>query len=298
MKNVVVENNNLQLWNEKENFISYLDVSHETLETYGKGIKYFLNYLKENDIINPTRNDLRVFRDSLKQNLSINTINSYLTSIRRFFNYLEINNLYENITKDVKSIKMSKIPKKQVLTQEQASEIYKSLSNKREKCLFGLAITTGLRGIELARANIEDIKIHNGEIVLWVQCKKHESKDEYVKLSNQVIEDIYNYVGDRTQGNIFISNSNNNKGNGVTTKTLRLEIKNIFKRFGLDSDTFSLHSLRRSAGTIAYNCGSDVYSIQQMLHHKSISTTQRYINQSTRDNNKIEYNIANAIFGN
>ena len=71
--------------------------------------------------------------------------------------------------------------------------------------MFSLLITTGLRGIEVARAKIEDIKIHNGEVVLWVQCKKHDSKDEYAKLSNQVLEDIKNYIGNRTNGYIFVS---------------------------------------------------------------------------------------------
>ena len=144
------------------------------------------------------------------------------------YRYLEIHNLYRNICVDIKGAKYDTTPKKEILSIEQAQNIYKNLTDLREKCLFGLLITTGLRGIEVARAMIEDIKIHNGEVVLWIQCKKHDSKDEYVKLSSQVLKDIKNYIGNRTSGYIFTSTSNNNNGGGLTTKTLRLIIKSIF----------------------------------------------------------------------
>lgn len=297
MKNEIIGKENFDLFKESESFISYLDVCDGTIQTYKEGLKVFFEYLITNNIKYPTRNDLRAFRDELKGKLSIYTINSYLTAIRRFFKYLELNNIYEDITKDIKSIKTTKIPKKQVLTLEQTKEIYNSLTDLREKCLFSLFVSTGMRAIEVSRALIEDIKIHNGEFVLFFQGKMREDKSEYVKLSNQTLNDILNYIGDRKSGNIFISTSNNNKGNGVTTKTLRLEIKNIFKRFNLDYDTFSCHSLRRTFATIAYNGGADIYEIKEVLRHRSVSTTTRYLAQATRDNNKTECNVSNLIFG-
>ena len=297
MKNEMIGKENLYLSNEVENFIDYLDVSKGTLQTYKESLKVFFEYLVANNIKRPTRNDLRGYRETLKQSLSIYTINSYLTAIRRFFGYLEINDIYEDITKDIKNIKTSNIPKKQVLTLEQTKNIYNSLTNNREKALFGLMCSTGMRTIEVSRALIEDIKIHNGEFVLFFRGKMRDDKSEYVKLSGQTLQDILNYIGDRKEGNIFISTSNNNKGNGVTTKTLRLEIKNIFKRFNLDYDTFSCHSLRRTFATIAYNSGADIYEIKEVLRHRSVSTTTRYIAQITRDNNKTECNVSNLIFG-
>lgn len=297
MKNLIIERSSLDLFKEQETFIDYLDVSNGTLATYKEGIKAFLEYLAVKNIKCPTRNDLRAFREELKGKLSVYTINSYLTSIRRFFGYLEQNGIYEDITSDIKGVKISKIPKKQVLTLEQTKEIYNSLTNLREKCLFSLFVSTGMRAIEVSRALIEDIKVHNGEFVLFFQGKMREDKNEYVKLSDQTLQDILNYIGDRKSGNIFVSTSNHNKGNGVTTKTLRLEIKNIFKRFNLDYDTFSCHSLRRTFATIAYNGGADIYEIKEVLRHRSVSTTQRYISQTARDNNKTECNVSNLIFG-
>lgn len=279
-----------------ENFIKYLDVDEKTLKTYRVGIRTLIEYFNKKSIKNPTRKNIIEFRDYLRENYSSNTVNSYMIAVRALFKYLEIHNRYENITIDIKGAKYSQTPKKQVLTLEQSKFIYDNLIDLREKCLFSLLITTGLRGIELQRAKIEDIKMYNGEIVLWVQCKKHDSKDEYVKLSKQVLTDIKNYVGNRKSGNIFISTSNNSLGNGISTTTIRKIIKNIFKRFGLNDESFSLHSTRRSCATIMYELGQDIYSIQQVLHHKSINTTNRYINSVTRNNNKGEYIISNAIF--
>lgn len=296
MESKELVNLELNLKDFKDDFISYIDVSDNTIETYKNGIESFMLFMQKNSIKNPTRNDVVSYRNELRKSYSANTVNSYMTAIRNLFKYLQLHNVYCDITKDVKGARHSNTPKKQVLTLEQSKIIYKNLSDAREKALFSLLITTGLRGIEVKNANIEDIKLYNGETVLWVQCKGHDSKDEYVKLSEQTLKDIKEYIGDRESGAIFISKRNNYNKNSVTTKTLRLEIKNIFKRFGLDDDTFSLHSCRRSCATIAYTNGADVRSIQEVLHHRSSSTTLRYIKQTTRDNNKLEYNVAKAIF--
>lgn len=280
----------------KENFINYLDVDDKTLNAYKVGIGAFMSYLNQNNISAPTREHIIEFRDYLRSNYSSNTCNTYMIAVRSLFKYLEIHNFYKNIAVDIKGARYSQVPKKQILTQDQAKKIYTNLTDKRERCLFSLLISTGLRGIEVSRAKIEDIQIYNSEVVLWVQCKKHSAKDEYVKLSPQVLLDLKEYIGDRKNGYIFISTSNNNNNGGMTTTSIRRIIKTIFKRFGLDNDTFSLHSMRRSSATIMYENGADIHSIQQVLHHVSQNTTVRYINAITRNNNKNEYLVSDAIF--
>lgn len=284
-----------ELQNNVESFIEYLDVDDLTLKAYKTGIERFLEYLRINGISEPKRRDIVAFRDYLRGNYSSATTNSYMTSVKSLFKYLKISNLYDDIARDIKGARYSTTPKKQVLSQEQVRTIYNGLTDKREKALFGLLITTGLRGIEVARARIEDIKVFNDEVVLFIQCKKHDEKDEYVKLSPQVLNDLSDYLGGRTTGYIFISTSNNNKNSGLTTTSLRKIIKDIFKRYGLDDDTYSLHSTRRTSATIMYENGADIHSIQQVLHHVSIGTTTRYINAVTRNKNKNEYLVSDAV---
>lgn len=300
--NMVITNQNNsitipELESYTESFIKYLDVDDKTLKSYRVGIRALMQFLNGNGIKNPIRDDIIAFRDYLRENYSSNTVNSYMIAVRALFKYLEIHNRYKNITVDIKGAKYSQVPKKQVLSQEQAKKIYSELTDLREKCLFSLLISTGLRGVEVSKAKIEDIKIHNNEVVLWVQCKKHSEKDEYVKLSSQVLENIKNYIGNRTAGYIFISTSNNSLGKGISTTSLRKIIKDIFKRHGLDSDTFSMHSMRRSSATIMYQQGKSIYDIQQVLHHVSSNTTTRYINSVTRNENDSEYIVSNTILG-
>ena len=296
MKNEL-ENVDLNLYEKGESFIDYLDVNSITLTSYKNGISKFLEFLKDKGIKNPRRSDFKAFRDELKETLTINTVNSYMTAIRRFFKYLEMNGIYEDITKDVKSLKYTNVPKTQVLSEELCKTIYNNLEDIKEKCLFGLAITTGLRANEIANAKIENIREYNGEKVLFVKCKKRDDESEYVKLSEKVLCDILEYIGTRTNGNIFISTSNNNKGNGVTNKTIRNIIKKIFKDYGIEQDGMSCHTMRRTCATLLYEKGQTVYDIQQVLHQKSSQTTIRYINQVTRNNNKSEYILSNAILG-
>lgn len=280
----------------KESFIDYLDVDDLTLKTYKTGIDSFISYLKENDILNPTRDDIIAYRNMLRETYSNNTVNTYMIAVRALFKYLEIHKIYENICVDIKGAKYDTTPKKEVLSIQQIKEIYNNLNDKREKALFGLMCSTGLRICEISTALIEDIKTYNNEIVLFVLGKKRDSKCEYVKLSNQVLEDLKEYIGNRTNGNIFVSTSNNNNGYGMTTTALRTIIKNIFKRFDLDKDTLSCHSLRRSFAVVSYENGSSIYDIQQVLHHSSINTTTRYLKQVNRDKNKTEFKVSNAIF--
>lgn len=288
-KNIVNEN--------IESFFEYLDVNEITINLYKKGIRNFLEFLNKFGIKHPLRVDFKNYREYLKESMSVNTINTYLTCVRAFFKYLEANGIYQNITKDVKNVKTSTIPKHQVLSEEKSREIYRGLTDKRDKLLFGLAITTGLRASEIANAKIENIKEYNGEVVLFVKCKKRDDESEYSKLSNEVLKDLFDYIQDRRSGYIFVSNSKRNKDCGVTSKTIRLLVKNILKKFGIEEDGFSCHSLRRSSATISYNNGADIVAIQQFLHQRSIATTRRYIQQCSRDNNKSEYELSKSILG-
>ena len=300
MKELVTNNNVLTistLNTYTESFIKYLDVDDKTLKAYKVGIKCFMNYLQGHNIKQPTRDDIIDFRDMLREKYSSNTTNTYMIAIRSLFKYLSVHKIYENICVDIKGARYDTTPKKEVLSLDQMQKIYHSLSDVREKALFGLMCSTGLRVCEISTALIEDIKEYNGEIVLFVLGKKRNSKCEYVKLSPQVLQDIKNYVSNRTSGYIFTSTSHNNTGGGVTTTSLRRYIKDIFKRFGIDKDTVSCHSLRRSFAVVSYETGSSIYDIQQVLHHTSINTTTRYLKQVDRDKNKTEYNVANAILG-
>ena len=84
MINEVLTKKNINFGEVQEDFLTYLDVEKGSSKTYKCGIVNFLNYLNENNIKNPTRNDLRAFREELKTSKSINTINNYLKICKGF----------------------------------------------------------------------------------------------------------------------------------------------------------------------------------------------------------------------
>ena len=297
MENLIITNNKFNYKDFKTRYFEFIDVTEKTRRTYLDGINSFIQYIKMNNIVNPTREDIISWRDSLKENYSSSTVNTYLVGLKSFFSYLDIVRLYPNITKNIKGAKTTITPKKNILSLEQVQFIYKNLNNNRDKALFSLLITTGLRGIEVANAKIEDIKKFNNENVLYVKCKGHSEKDEYVKLADNVYQDLKNYIKDRKEGYIFISTSKNNFGQGITTKSIRCIIKNIYKQFGLENANMSLHSTRRSSACISYNLGASIYDIQQVLHHVSITTTSRYIKNAERNTNDTELKVAKAMLG-
>lgn len=286
----------------KNKFFQYLDVgSKETIKTYYNGITNFINFIYDNNIEYPRREDVLLWKVQLKENTSASTVNTWLVGVKRFFKFLSLYNMYPNITEDVKGYKISQTPKKNILTEEQIRKIYEDLKNDhtdtgiRNKALFSLLITTGLRGVEVANAKIENIREVDGKYCLFVRCKGHSEEDEYVKLADNVMQDIKDYIQDRDEGYIFISNSNHNKGKGMTTKSIRYIIKKIFKECGINDDTISLHSTRRTFACESYNLGKSIYDIQQVLHHTSILTTQRYLKQADRNKNDAEELVASIL---
>jgi len=281
----------------KNKFLRYLDVESQcTVKTYYNGISDFLNFTNNKNIKMPNREDVVDWKNDLKDRTSPSTANTWLVGVKRFFKFLSVYGLYPNVSDDVKGFKLSKLPKKNVLTEQQIKDIYSSLTNnKRDKALFGLLITTGLRGVEVANAKIEDIMLTNNKYCLFIKCKGHSEKDEFVKLPQNVLNDIIDYIGERKSGYIFISSSNHNKGEGMTTKSIRYIIKNIFRQNGIVDDSISLHSTRRSFSCLAYNNGASIFDIQQVLHHASIQTTTRYLQMVDRFNNKTEEKIGEIL---
>jgi len=284
-----------------ESFIEYLDVCDNSLKTYEKEIKYFIEWLSDNNIKYPSRTDFRKFRDELKERKGIHTTNSYLTPVRLLFRYLELNKIYDDITEGIKNIKTNNIPKKQTLTLEQMQMMAEKLDDPRDKAIFSLAITTGMRISEIVNSKLEDIKLYNGDMCLFFKGKGYEDKSSYVKLSPQTIDIINKYIEQRSNKDckyIFASEGNRNaRGNHLTEKTGRLIIKNIFKKFGIEENQFSAHSMRRSCATLVYKETKDIMAVKNLLRHKSIQTTQRYIAQITRDDDKSEYIASNLVFG-
>lgn len=288
-----------------QSYIDYLDASPKTVETYTRATRQFFKYLAENGISQPVREDVIAYRDYLKEAHKPTTVQNYITALRLFFEWTEQKGLYPNIAEHIKGAKLDRNHKKDYLTSRQAKKVVSgidrtSLQGKRDYAILVLMLTGGLRTIEVSRANIEDLRTVGDNEVLFLQGKGHEEKTDYVKLMPEVADAIREYITARgtveASEPLFVSTSNNSKGNRISTRTVSGIAKSAFIDAGLKSDKLTAHSTRHTAVTLALLGGESLEQVQQFARHKNIATTLVYAHNLDRAKNTCESTIAKAIF--
>lgn len=284
---------------------SYIDASPKTTESYGRAVQQFFKWIQAQGITQPTRADILAYRDYLKATHKPTTVQAYIIATRQFFKWTEQEGLYKNVAENVKGAKLDRTHKKDPLTVPQIKDILVhidtlTLQGKRDYAIISLAITGGLRTIELQRANIGDMRTAGDSTVLYIQGKGKQEKTEYVKLTPQVERAVRDYLN--TRGStapaepLFTSNSDRNNGGRLTTKSISRLVKEAFIKAGYNSDRLTAHSLRHTAGTLNLINGGTLQETQQLLRHSNINTTMIYAHNLERANNNSEHRIAQAIF--
>lgn len=277
-------------------FLNYIDVKDKTVETYKIALKQFCSYLQENNIKTPTREDIIEYREILKQNVKPNTVNSYLIAIRNLYDYLEYEGITKNITKNIKGMSVGNEHKRNALNEEQCKKILDNALNDREKIIFLLGVVCGLRANEIVNIQINDFKEKDGKICLYVLGKARDYKEDFVVVPNDLFELIKKYVEEnRITNYLLVSNSNHNHNGKLTTKTIRLIVKNMFKRVGIVGEEYVFHSCRHSFATFSLKNGIDIREVSQAMRHKSISTTLVYSHDLEKINNKCSNSISNIL---
>lgn len=289
-----------------EDFRNYLDVKPATVRNYTKSINIFLQFLYNKGISAPIRDDVIQFREQLKlEGKKASTIQNYIIGVRQFFKYLEGKGYYKDIAKDVKGVKVSNKHKKDYLTAEQVNHVLDrmerdSATGKRNYAIFVLMVTSGLRTIEVSRANIEDMNTVGSSAVLYIQGKGRDDKAEYVKVASTVKRAIRDYLATRNDveagAPLFASHSNNSKGNHLSTRSISGIIKTALRNADLDSDRLTAHSLRHTTATLNLLAGGSLEETQQTLRHQNIATTMIYNHALERAANNSEERVAGAIF--
>ena len=284
---------------------AFIDVKPSSKRTYTTAVKQFINYLAYNGIAQPKREDVINWRDGMRESKKATTIQTYLTAVKLFFRWLEQESLYKNIADHVKAVKVQTGHKKDFLTSKQSRAVLQNIKTDnikglRDYAMISLMLTTGIRTIEVIRADVTDIKEVGGESVLFVMGKGRDEKAEYVKLAPQVKNAIMTYLNARgaVDGTapLFTSTSNNNAGERITTRSVRKIAKNAMIQAGYNSGRLTAHSLRHTAGTLALLNGATPREVQQLLRHTNINTTMIYAHELDRVRNNAELRVANSIF--
>lgn len=266
-------------------FVGYQDVKESSRNLYTKTLSQFFLWVEETgrDLSTMTRVDILEYEDHLKdKGLSPLTIGSYLVSVRKFYEFAESEKVYPNIAKGIKTPKKKNVFKKKYLHQDEIESLLSVYEEKslRDFAIVNLCLRTGLRTIEVVRANVGDIDVVNGKRVLYVWGKGHEEKDDFVVLTDKTYNPIKRYLetrkGVKSGDPLFTSESRQNYGERLTTMTISSVCKKALKEIGLDSRSYTAHSLRHTCASMILEKGGSLFDVQKVLRHTSVNTSQIY----------------------
>jgi len=268
-----------------DTFINSQDVKESSKSTYRRTLKQYFSWIYKNgySLNEITRQHVLEYKNELlNKGKSSLTVGSYITVVRKFYEWTESNKIYPNVAKGVKSPTRIQAFRKRPLSVEQINRLLDYFSNKdiRDYAIVNLLLRTGLRTIEVVRANVEDITFKGSQRVLLIQGKGRVDKDDFVILTDKTFEPIRRYLDTRGKVSgsepLFISNSNNSKGNRLTTRTISYIVKEGLKAIGLDERCFTAHSLRHTTAVNILIGGGTLEMVQFTLRHTNPSTTQIY----------------------
>jgi len=268
-----------------DKFINAQDIKEKSRDSYRRALKQFFIFLKGTDFRTLTREHILSYKNYLTAGKSPYTVSAYLTAVRKFFEWTESLKVYPNVAKGIKGAKTSRDFKKYALKVEQVKEILSSidrstLPGKRDYALLNLLVRTGLRTVEIFRADIKDIKQEGGEALLYIQGKGRDSKDAFVLLTDNTLKPINEYLsarGDsREDSPLFASLSDRNNHGRLTTRSLSRIAKGHLINIGLNNRKFTAHSFRHTAVTLSLLAGATLQETQALARHSNINTTLIY----------------------
>ena len=199
-----------------------------------------------------------------------------LSSLKSFFKYLTVRTkqLTENPVADLEYPKLRKsLPK--YLTLEQSAALLQAVSGQnqeRDYAILMLFLSCGIRRSELVGLNLTDVYEDRIRVV------GKGNKERFVYFGSPCRKAIDNYLPIRQKmvltDNRALFGSRN--GNRISTDAVHALVKKAFLKAGLDATQFSAHKLRHTAATMMLSGGVDVKTVQEVLGHENLNTTQIY----------------------
>lgn len=273
-------------------FIAEQDVNSSSRSTYKRTLRQFFNWTDANGygLADVTHARLLNYKDQLLQHKSSLSVASYITSVRKFYSWTESRLYFPNVARELKTPKRKQEFKKQSLTPQQAAQLLEhaqQTGSRRDFALLSLMLRTGLRCIEVARANFEDLTLKNGERILLVQGKGRTEKDEFVILTDKAEGPLRKYLETRPRIQAKEPLFTNSRGERLTTRSVYAIAKKALQDIGLHGKEYTAHSLRHTAAVSILRGGGLLEHAQAVLRHASPSTTQIYL-QSIKEEQRLQ----------
>jgi site-specific recombinase XerD len=285
-------------------YLEYLEVERNcsklTIRNYKLYLNYFNEWLKHNypekrlsDIDLHTVRRYRIFlvnkTDGKGNPIKKVTQNYYVIALRSFFKYL-IKNDYNTVEPTKIELPKAESRSLKFLSREQVEKLVTMPDTSKEdgirdRAIMELLFSTGLRVSEIAKLNHDQISFERGEFGIIGKG----GRARVVFLSDHAIEWVRCYLENRTDTfkPLFIRYSgridadNNGEKMRLTVRSIERLVKKYVHQARIPVDA-SVHTLRHSFATDLLSNGADIRSVQEMLGHKNIATTQIYTHVTNR----------------
>lgn len=288
---------------------TYKNKSPESVNQYNSDLTMFLRYMKyhfkltdEKEMTNINiddfsleqlskikEEDIHYFISylSLKRNCGPATCARKISTIRIFFKYLCVTakKIEENPAQYLETPKLNKrLPK--YLTLEDSKKLLntsytdeKNKNKERDFAIITLFLNCGLRLSELVGINISDINFNDKKMTVIGKGNKERT----IYLNDACIDAINSYLVVRPKEGVKKDSKNSDKAlflsnykQRISKRTVEMVVSKELNNSGLDIKKYSTHKLRHTAATLMYKNGADIRSLQELLGHESISTTEIY----------------------
>ena len=277
-----------------EDFLNYLatekGASEHTTKNYGIDLREFVKFIAEKslkDLKDLTYLNIREFLALLKTHeYSKSSISRKLACLRSFFKYLVRENILTQnpamgIATPKKEKRLPSFMNPDEITKLLDAPAKDSWEEKRDKAILEMLYSSGLRVSELAGLNHDDLDFFGGLVLVRGKGKK----ERIVPVGQSALNSLRAYwdmkapreTANAIKKPLFISRI----GSRLTDRSVRRMILKYVKRTGLGKE-ISPHTFRHSFATHMLDRGADLRSVQELLGHANLSTTQIYTHVTTQ----------------
>ena len=263
-----------------ENLYQEKNYSDLTILSYRKDLTEFNTFIMEKDLSKVTRDDIKIYlKELFVNNNKSTTVSRKISSLKSFYKFMKEKDYIKiNPVSSIKYPKREKVLPKfvQYNELEEMLEVSKLGDfGERNNLIIELMYNTGVRVSELVNIKINDIDFENERIRILGKgsYERFVFYGDYAKSSlNKYINGLrHKLLNGKTNDYLFL----NKNGDNITTKGIQKIVLNIIKETSVKTKV-SPHTLRHTFATHLLDNGCDLRSVQDMLGHKSINTTEVY----------------------
>lgn len=255
-------------------FLKRRNYSRYTVRNYMNTLKHFIVWV-DVPIEQATHKSVLSFIDYLlDKHLQPKTINCYLDGIRDFYDYL-INEEQIPMINPVKrgyALRISR-PLPRYLRDEEIPRLFSVIDSRRDRAMFMVMLRCGLRVEEVAQLTLAALDLPRSQVFIY---EGKGAKDRVVYLSNDAYRALVQYLRVRPSSRakkLFLVEKGRFKGKPLSVRGIQKRMEAYARKAGVK---VSCHQLRHTMATQLLNADADLVTIQDLLGHTRIKTTQRY----------------------